>query len=97
MITEKEIEEARLSPTKKDYYQIWNELMEMTTKLSEIWNPSMTNESDPGVVLLKVLTGVGDKLSYYIDKATLEHFLPSATQVESVRALCETLGYSMKY
>ena len=97
MITKTEINEVSLSPTKKDYYQIWNELMEITSSLSERWNPEYTNESDPGVVLLKVLTAVGDKLSYNTDKATLEHFLPSATQVESVRSLCSTLGYDMKY
>jgi hypothetical protein len=44
MITEKEISEVSLSPTKKDYYQIWNELMELADKLSDRWSPESTNE-----------------------------------------------------
>jgi hypothetical protein len=97
MITEKEISEVSLSPTKKDYYQIWNELMELADKLSDRWSPESTNESDPGIVLLKALTAIADKLNYNIDKNTLEAFMPSATQEESMRKLTEMMGYSMKY
>ena len=34
MITTKELNEVSLSPTKKDYYQIWNELLELASKIS---------------------------------------------------------------
>lgn len=34
MITNKELSEITLSPTKKDYYQIWNELMDLASKIS---------------------------------------------------------------
>jgi hypothetical protein len=97
MITNKELNEVMLSPTKKDYYQIWNELMELADKISERWSPASTNESDPGIVLLKVLTAVADKLNYNIDKNTLEAFMPSATQVDSMRKLTEMMGYDMKH
>ena len=97
MITNKELNEVSLSPTKKDYYQIWNELIELADKLSDRWSPASTNESDPGIVLLKTLTAVADKLNYNIDKNTLEAFMPSATQEESMRKLTEMMGYSMKY
>ena len=97
MITEKELTAVELSPTKRDFYQIWNELLETSQKLNTIWNPVATNESDPGIVLLKVLTAIADKLNYQIDKNTLECFMPSATQEESMRKLCEMMGYSMKY
>lgn len=97
MITNKEINEVNVSATKKDYYQIWNELIELADKISERWSPVSTNESDPGVVLLKVLTAVADKLNYNIDKNTLEAFMPSATQEESMRKLTEMMGYNMKY
>ena len=43
MITEKEIESIQLSATKKDFYQIWNELLETASKLSERWDPTSTN------------------------------------------------------
>ena len=97
MITNKELSEITLSPTKKDYYQIWNELMELATKISDRWSPDSTNESDPGIVLLKALTAIADKLNYNIDKNTLEAFMPSAAQEESMRKLTEMMGYSMKH
>lgn len=97
MITDKELQATRLSPTNKDYYQIWNELLDTAAKLSERWDPKSTNEGDPGIVLLKVLTAIADKLSYNIDKNILEAFMPSAAQAESMRALCEMMGYNMKY
>lgn len=97
MITEKEVQAVELSPTKKDFYQIWNELLDTASKISERWDPASTNESDPGIVLLKVLTAIADKLNYNIDKNTLEAFMPSASQQESMRKLCEMMGYDMKY
>ena len=97
MITNKELNEVSLSPTKKDYYQIWNELLELASKISTRWSPDSTNESDPGIVLLKSLVAIADKLNYNIDKNTLEAFMPSATQQESMRKLTEMMGYTMKY
>ena len=97
MLTNKELNEVNLSPTKKDYYQLWNELMELADKISERWSPASTNESDPGIVLLKALTAVADKLNYNIDKNTLEAFMPSATQEDSMRKLTEMMGYDMKH
>lgn len=97
MITENELAATKLSPTHKDYYQIWNELLDLAKKLSERWDPTSTNESDPGIVLLKVATALTDKLNYNIDKNILEAFMPSAAQEESMRKLCDMMGYSMKY
>jgi len=97
MITNKEITAVDLSPTKKDFYQIWNELLDTAGKISNRWDPTSTNEADPGIVLLKVLAALGDKLNYNIDKNILEAYMPSATQEESMRRLCDMLGYTMKY
>ena len=97
MITNNEINAVKLSATKKDYYQIWNELIEVAGKISDRWDPATTNESDPGIVLLKVLTAIADKINYNIDVNTLEAFMPSAAQTESMRNLCEMMGYNIKY
>jgi hypothetical protein len=97
MLTQNEITALSLSPTKKDFVQIWNELLEVAGKLSERWDPTSTNESDPGIVLLKALTGIADKLNYTIDKNILEAFMPTAAQEDSMRKLCDMLGYNMKY
>ena len=97
MITQNEINTVELSPTKKDFREIWTELLDIADKLSERWSPVSTNEADPSIVLLKVLTAIADKINYNIDNNTLEAFMPSASQQESMRALTEMLGYSMKY
>jgi hypothetical protein len=97
MLTKNEITTLNLSPTKKDFVQIWNELLEVAGKLSERWDPTSTNESDPGIVILKALTGIADKLNYNIDKNTLEAFMPTAAQEDSMRKLCDMLGYNIKY
>ncbi len=97
MITKNEISTLNLSPTKKDFVQIWGELLDVAGKLSERWDPTSTNESDPGIVILKALTGIADRLNYNIDKNILEAFMPTAAQEESMRKLCEMMGYNMKY
>ena len=97
MITKNEISSLNLSPTKKDFVQIWNELLEVASKITERWDPTSTNESDPGIVLLKVLAGIADKLNYNIDKNILEAYMPTAAQTESMQKLCELVGYNIKY
>ncbi len=97
MITQNELSSLNLSPTKKDFVQIWNELIEVASKITERWDPTSTNESDPGIVLLKVLAGIADKLNYNIDKNILEAYMPTAAQMESMRKLCELVGYDIKY
>lgn len=97
MLNRNEITTLSLSPTNKDFVQIWNELLEVAGKLSERWDPTSTNESDPGIVLLKALTGIADKLNYNIDKNILEAFMPTAAQEDSMRKLCDMLGYNIKY
>ena len=97
MLNKNEIMTLNLSPTKKDFVQIWNELLEVAGKLSERWDPTSTNESDPGIVILKAITGIADKLNYNIDKNILEAFMPTAAQEDSMRKLCDMLGYTMKY
>jgi hypothetical protein len=97
MITKNEVSTLNFSPTKKDFVQIWNELIDVAGKISARWDPTSTNESDPGIVLLKALAGIADKLNYNIDKNTLEAFMPTAAQEESMRKLTEMMGYNMKY
>lgn len=97
MITEKELNITNNSYINKDFYQIYPEILELVTKITERWHPESSNESDPGVVLLKLLAFIADKNNYNIDKNVLECFMPSATQQESMRKLCDMMGYEMKY
>lgn len=97
MITDDELRISNLSYTNKDFVSIYPELLDLAKSISPKWNPTQTNESDPGLVLLKLLAFIGDKTNYNSDKNVLECFLPSATQDKSVRALCEMGGYFPKY
>ena len=97
MLTNEELQISNESYTSKDFLSIYPELLDIIKKISPNWDPSLSNESDPGNVLLKALAFIGDKINYNTDKNTLENFLPSATQETSVRNLCEVNGYYPKY
>ena len=71
--------------------------MDLASKISYRWSPADTNESDPGIVLLKAVVALAEMLAYNTDKSILEAFMPSAAQIESMRALTSMLGYSMKF
>ena len=97
MITDNELRISNESYLRKDFYQIYPEILDLVTKITERWDPASSNESDPGVILLKLLAFIGDKVNYNIDKNILEAFMPSATQEESMRKLCDMMGYDMHY
>lgn len=88
---------AALSTTEKDFNSIWAEELDLTKTLTNRWDPSQSNESDPGVVLLKELAILGDKLNYNIDKNVLECFPLSVTQLGNARMLYDELGYKMHW
>jgi hypothetical protein len=97
MITKKDLEIENISYTNKDFAQIYPELLDIVKKVTNKWDPETTDESDPGLVLLKLAAFIGDKNNYNIDKNILEQFMVSATQETSMRRLTEMLGYNMKY
>lgn len=88
---------SNLSYTNKDFNSIYSELLEYTKKLSDKWDPSSSDESDPGVVLLKLAALIGDKDSYNIDKNILELMPASVSQLPAARQLFDQCGYTMKY
>lgn len=88
---------SNLSYTNKDFESIYPELLDLVKKLSYKWDPSLSDESDPGVVLLKLAALMADKNNYNIDKNILELFPLSVTQESSAREIFEQCGYCMKY
>ena len=85
------------SYTNKDYMSIITELIEVVKKLTNKWDPSISNESDPGVVLLKLNAIIGDKDNYNIDKNILEAFPQTLTQDVSARNIYDSLAYHMPW
>lgn len=86
-----------ISYTNKDFRSIYPEMLDLAKQLTNKWDPSRSNESDPGVVLLKEAAFVADHNNYNIDKNILENFLPTATQDISVRNITEMNGYTPRY
>lgn len=86
-----------LSYTNKDFNAIYSELLDLADKISPKWKPSESNESDPGVLLLKLDALIGDKANYNIDKNILELFPESVTQYPNAREIFEQCGYIMPY
>jgi len=97
MINEEELRISNKSYINKDFASIYPEVVEFIQKETTRWDPETSNESDPGVVILKVVAFIADKLNYNIDKNALEDFMVSCTQESSMRKLCDMLGYLMKY
>lgn len=56
------------------------------------WVPG--SEGDFGVLLVELLSYVGDVNSYYIDRAQNEAYLATATQLSSVLNIAQLLGYT---
>ena len=96
-MNEQELNLSKLSYVNKDFRSIYPDLLDLVKLFTNRWDPSSSNESDPGVVLLKVGAFLADHLNYNIDKNILEAFLPSATQEESVRKIAEFGGYTPRY
>lgn len=88
---------SNISYTSKDFNTIYPELLDLVKKLTNRWDPSLSNESDPGVLLLKLNALIADKNNYNIDKNILECFPLSVTQEGNARRLYDMLGYTMHW
>lgn len=88
---------SNLSYTNKDFRSIYPELLEWAKKLAYRWDPTISNESDPGVILLKLNAIIADKNNYNSDKNILEAFPETLTQEVSARSIYNQLGYKMPW
>lgn len=86
-----------ISYTNRDFRSIFEELLDLTKKLTYKWDPTITNESDPGIILLKLNAIIGDKNNYNIDKNILEAFPETVTQEVSARNMYKQLAYIMPW
>ena len=88
---------SNLSYVNKDFEAVYVELLDLVKQLTYRWDPTISNESDPGVILLKLNALIADKCNYNIDKNVLECFPLSVTQETNARQLYEQLGYYMHW
>ena len=88
---------TNISYLNKDFRTIYEELLNYVKVLTNKWDPSLSNESDPGVILIKLLAILGDKNNYNIDKNILEAFPSSVTQYGNARKIFDLCGYKMHW
>lgn len=93
----------RISYTSKDYNSIINELLGTpesnyddgkVKELTENWTDF--RESDLGVVLVELMSMMGDMVNYNIDRQALENILLTSQEKKNVRAKLRSYGYKMK-
>jgi len=84
-----------LSYTSRDFKSIYDELLKSIPQLTRSWSPE--DENDPGIVLLKLISMLGDMLSYNQDKQALEAFPRTVTQRSNARQLFRLIGYKMHW
>ena len=88
---------SSLSYTNKDFQSVYVELLDLVKELTHKWDPSISNESDPGVILLKLNAIIADKNNYNIDKNILEAFPETVTQEINARNAYKQLAYNMPW
>ena len=67
-----------LQYTSKDYDSIYKDLTDSISGISDTW--TSREDSDPGIVLDKLMSALGDMLSYNMDKQSLEYYGPTVKQ-----------------
>lgn len=81
--------------TGKDFPALYNEMLQLIPELTDKWVTS--SEIDPGMVLVKLMAIMGDKLNYNNDKNSLENMISYVTQRKNARALFKDRGYNMQW
>lgn len=81
--------------THRDYESIVKDLTDAIPSLTQEWTGR--EDSDPGIVLIKLISMLGDNLSYNIDKIALELFLQTVTQKKNCNKILGLLGYKMHW
>lgn len=84
-----------LNYTSRDFTSIYNELKDSIPFLTKEWEAK--DENDPGIVLLKAMSMIGDMLSYNQDKQALEAFPRTVLQRANAQQIFRLIGYKMHW
>lgn len=82
-----------LDYSSRDYEAYRSDMLALAALLTPEWTDFYP--TDIGVVILESFAYLGDNLSYYIDRAANETYLPTATQRRSVINLGRLVGYEL--
>ena len=84
-----------LKYTSKDYNSIFEDAISIIPSLTDMW--TNTEDGDPGIVLIKLMSALGDMLSYNMDKQALEYYSSTVTQRKNAMKLFNLIGYKMHW
>ena len=84
-----------LKYTSKDYNSIYTDLVSAIPSITDLW--TNTEDGDPGIVLVKLMSALGDMLSYNMDKQALEYYGSTVTQRKNAAKLFNLIGYKMHW
>lgn len=79
----------------RDYSNIKSDLLRRASVVAPEWTDR--DPSDFGMLLVDLWAYMGDIIHYYIDRASKEAFIQTATQRESVLAFANLYGYTPNY
>lgn len=79
----------------KDYQSLMEEFSEIVPMITDLWKPEA--DSDPGVVLEKLLASAADMLGVNIDYLANELFAPSVVQRKDAEKIFGLIGYDLGF
>ena len=85
----------KLKYTSRDFNSIKSDLLNAIDSVTTNW--TSREESDPGIVLLNLMSYLGDNLSYNLDMQALEMYLPTVTQRKNIKKLLSLMGYKLHW
>lgn len=86
---------VKISYTSKDYASILDDLIASVSGITEKWQ--VLDENDPGVIMLKLMSILGDMLFYTQDMQALEVYPNSVTQRKNAATIYKLIGYKMRW
>lgn len=80
----------------KDFKDLYQEVLDEVKTLTTHWDPSVSDEADPGVAILKAYTLFIDKLNYAINYKNAQNSVKRVTDTDTAKELFYDLGYQVK-
>lgn len=94
-ITKSDYSAKKVDYTSKDYVTILDDLINSISGISQKWNS--TDQNDPGLILVKLMSILGDMLFYNQDMQSLEVYPNSVTQRKNAATIYKLIGYKMRW
>ena len=80
----------------KEFKDIYQEVLDYVKTVSTKWDPSVSDESDPGVAILKAFALFIDKVKYQVNYRNAQNSVDNVTDKIEGQRLFNQLGYQVK-